>query len=146
MLRPDRSTTTGDRRDASPDRAAVGEALDAVLKDASASARQKLLLRFVVQEALAGRAANLKAYGIATAVLARGARFDPGTDPVVRTEMSALRRSLQHYYLTRGRAAPIRIVIPKGSYAPRFETSAARLPGPATSRFLELMRFMEWGH
>jgi adenylate cyclase len=143
MLRPVKSVVAAGSPPLDP--AAVSEALAGVLKEALTSSRQKQLLRYVVEEALAGRAANLKAYGIATAVLARGARFDPGTDPVVRTEMSALRRRLQHYYLTRGREAPIRIVIHKGSYVPRFEFAPPQV-GPATSRFLTLMRYMEWSH
>ena len=40
-----------------------------------------------------------------------------------------LRRDLEHYYLTDGRADPIRITIPKGRYVPAFEVWGQR-PAP----------------
>jgi TolB-like protein len=43
----------------------------------------------------------------------------------VRIEAGRLRRSLEHYYLTAGAGDAVRIVIPKGTYAPAFETVGA---------------------
>src|SRR5215472_3885837 len=91
-----------------------GEALAAALvrvlqwPDLHASERQRRLLTYLVEETRAGRAARLKAYNIATAVLGRNERFDPQIDPVVRIEVSYLRRCLERYYLTDGRSETLR--------------------------------------
>ena len=69
----------------------------------SASARNRRLLDYVVDETLAGRADRIKAYTLATVVFERGPDFDPQLDPVVRLEASRLRRALEHYYLTAGK-------------------------------------------
>jgi hypothetical protein len=82
--------------------------------------RLKSLLRFVVEETLAGRAERLKAYTIAVHVFGRDEDFDPQSDPVVRMEAGKLRRRLERYYLGAGGRDPIRIEIPKGTYAPTF--------------------------
>lgn len=79
------------------------------------------LLRFVVEETLAGRAERLKGGAIARAVFGRGDDFDPQTDPVVRVEARRLRRDLHSYYVTAGKQDPIIISIPKGGYIPHFE-------------------------
>lgn len=110
-----------------------------------ASERRKRFLRYIVDESLAGRADRLKGYSIATAVFERDESFDPQTDPVVRLEARRLRRALEHYYLTAGRDDPVRIEIPKGSYAPICErqvsasatsapTPPARASGPTDAR------------
>jgi adenylate cyclase len=75
----------------------------------------------VVDEALAGRASQLKGYTIALAVYGRKEGFDPQVDPIVRVEAGRLRRALEHYYLTAGKNDPVRIEIPKGSYVPTFQ-------------------------
>ncbi|CAO3380111.1 hypothetical protein [Azospirillum argentinense] len=96
-----------------------------------ASERNRRFLRYVVEECLDGRAPQIKAYCIAVSVFNREPSFDPQSDPIVRLEAGRLRRSLEHYYLTAGRDDPIRIVVPKGGYAPRFE----RMSGdPPTAR------------
>ncbi|TWA84711.1 TolB-like protein [Azospirillum brasilense] len=98
-----------------------------------ASDRNRRFLRYVVEECLEGRAQQIKAYCIAVSVFNREPSFDPQSDPIVRLEAGRLRRSLEHYYLTAGRSDPIRIVVPKGGYAPRFErVSDAPLPAPHT--------------
>src|SRR5690349_7043654 len=85
-----------------------------------ASVRNRRFLSYVVDETLEGRADRIKAYNIALAAFDRTEDFDPLTDPIVRIEASRLRRSLEHYYLTAGKVDPIRIDIPKGSYAATF--------------------------
>jgi TolB-like protein len=90
-----------------------------------ASERRKRFLRYIVDESLAGRGDRLKGYSIAIAVFDRDESFDPQTDPVVRLEARRLRRALDHYYLTAGRADPIRIEIPRGGYAPIYGPQAA---------------------
>jgi adenylate cyclase len=85
-----------------------------------ASKRLRTFLQFVVEEALAGRADRLKAYTIAIAALGRDPAFDPQNDPIVRMQAGRLRRRLDRYYLGAGRNDPVRIEIPKGTYAPTF--------------------------
>ena len=110
----------GDRL--SPSAEAVRQELERVLAspDFVASDRLKEFLRFVVEEALAGRGDRLHAYPIALEVLGRDASFDPQTDPVVRMEAGRLRRRLERYYFGAGQSDPVRIDIPKGGYAPTF--------------------------
>jgi TolB-like protein len=125
----------GDRL--SPSAEAVRGELERVLAspDFVASDRLKGFLRFVVEEALAGRSDRLQAYSIALAVLGRDASFDPQIDPVVRMEAGRLRRRLERYYLGAGRSDPVRIDIPKGGYAPTFggHPDEQRARGPLAS-------------
>jgi adenylate cyclase len=89
-------------------------------REFTASGRNRRFLSYVVEETLSGRGNRIKAYNIALAAFDRGADFDPLADPIVRIEAGRLRRSLEHYYLTAGKSDPIRIDIPKGSYAAVF--------------------------
>jgi TolB-like protein len=113
---------------AAVDRAAPGAAdicaqLDRILADPTlqASPRRRALLRFLVEESLAGRADRLKGFTVALAVFGRDETFDQQADPVVRLEARRLRRDLDSYYVAAGSHDPVRISIPKGGYAPHFE-------------------------
>ena len=86
-----------------------------------ASRRNRAFLRFIVEETLAGRCDQIKAYTIGTRVLQRDDAFDPQADPIVRIEASRLRRSLERYYLIAGQDDPVRIDIPKWGYVPSFQ-------------------------
>ena len=86
-----------------------------------ASGRNAKLLGYLIDQALAGRGDRIKAYDLAVSVLGREASFDAQADPIVRVEVGRLRRELDHYYLTDGRAEPFRIVIPKGRYVAVWE-------------------------
>lgn len=96
-------------------------------------------LTYVVEETLAGRAARLKAYNIATIALGRADSFDPSQDPIVRVEASRLRRALAAYYAGDGMNDPVKILMNAGSYQPCFETGAnpaeahAEMPGQSAS-------------
>ena len=94
-----------------------------------ASPRRRELLRFVVEETLAGRAGLLKGFTIALAVFGRKDDFDPQADPVVRVEVRRLRRDLDSYYVAAGSRDPLRITIPKGGYVPHFEWREQPSPG-----------------
>lgn len=94
-----------------------------------ASQRNRNFLRFVVEEALAGRGDRIKAYTIAVDVFGRGPEFDGMLDPVVRIEAGRLRQALAEYYAGAGQAERIRIGLPKGAYEPVFEIVDD--PGPA---------------
>lgn len=98
--------------------------------DFDATDRKHRFLRYIVDEALAGRGSRIKAYSIAVEVFGRDASFDPQTDPIVRVEAGHLRRALERYYLTAGQADPILISIPKGGYVPTFSLRNALSPAP----------------
>lgn len=116
-----------------PSPEAIREQLQRVLANAAfeAGERRRTFLRFVVDETLAGRAGRLKGITIALAVFERDETFDQQSDPVVRLEARRLRRDLDSYYSTAGRDDPIRISIPKGGYAPRFDWQARPAPEQA---------------
>jgi Tol biopolymer transport system component len=82
--------------------------------------RSRALLKFVVEQALDGHTDRLKEYTLGAEALGRGDSFDPRTDPIVRAEASRLRTRLEHYYASEGRADPVEIALPKGSYVPQF--------------------------
>ncbi|MBJ6373570.1 tetratricopeptide repeat protein [Sedimentitalea arenosa] len=107
-----------------PSTADIQAALERVLAspDFSASDQRRKFLRFVVEEAVAGRAQGLKGVVIAHEVFRRDTDFNSKSDPVVRLEARRLRRDLDSYYVGPGRDDPVRISIPKGGYAPEFET------------------------
>ncbi|MEX2741128.1 adenylate cyclase [Rhizobium mongolense] len=86
--------------------------------------RAAAFLRYVVEEALAGRGSRIKGYSIAIEVFGRNETFTQ-EDPVVRIEAGRLRRSLERYYLVGGRNDPVRIDVPKGGYVPSFSWNTA---------------------
>ena len=99
--------------------------------DFDASERNRRFLRYVVDEALAGRGGRVKAYAIGISVFGRSDDFDAQLDPIVRIEARRLRQSLERYYVLSGRNDALRITIPKGSYVPAFESvDCAPLPNP----------------
>ena len=82
--------------------------------------RSRALLKFVVEQAVNNQGERLKEYTLGAEALGRGESFDPRTDPIVRAEASRLRSRLDRYYATEGRADPVVILVPKGSYVPQF--------------------------
>ncbi|MBK8176078.1 MAG: hypothetical protein IPK66_12690 [Rhodospirillales bacterium] len=105
-----------------------------------ASPARRELLRFIVEETLAGRADQLKGFAIALAVFGRSDDFAPQSDPVVRVEARRLRRDLHSCYDTAGKRDPVVISIPKGGYVPHFACQDSDpqpmplLPGDARPR------------
>jgi serine/threonine-protein kinase len=91
----------------------------------SGSPRLREFLQFITEEALGGRAAQLKEYAVGTAVYRKGMSYDPRLDSTVRVEAAKLRSRLDRYYATSGRNDPVCISMPKGSYVPRFEIKTA---------------------
>lgn len=111
---------------------AVRETLERLLASETfgRSERARELLRYLVEQEQAGEADKLKGFSIAVDVFGRDAEFDSSTDAVVRVQAGRLRDLLQQYFETEGKAEPIRIVIPRGSYVPAYEWNAIRLPAP----------------
>ncbi|MGQ9688201.1 MAG: hypothetical protein ACUVXF_05355, partial [Desulfobaccales bacterium] len=75
---------------------------------------------------LAGAAAEIKGYTVATQVLGRKPDFDPNLDPIVRILAGRLRRALEQYYQGQGKDDAVVIEVPKGSYVPVFRPVAAQ--------------------
>lgn len=130
------ASSDGENRDAEQNRAEIIDQLERILRSREFQApdRGRRFLRYIVEEAVDGRAERLTAYNIAQAVFGRGADFDAQSDPVVRIEAGRIRRALERYYLVCGGGDPVHITIPKGHYAPRFERRAATqgaVNGPA---------------
>jgi len=92
--------------------------LDKLFRDTT---RMKRFLRYVVEETLEGRGDRLKGYVIGVEVFDRPDDFDPQADTIVRVQAGQLRRRLDLYYADRGNGSSVRILVPKGRYAPTFE-------------------------
>ncbi len=113
---------------------AIREQLSTILASAFFAHAERLgrFLKFVVEETLDGRADRLNQYLIAIDVFDRDETFDPAIDAIVRVEAGRLRSKLLEYYDELGRADPIRIELPKRSYAAnfqhRFESDHTRSP------------------
>ena len=84
--------------------------------------RLRRLLRFVVEQTLAGRAAELKEYSIAIAVFDKPDTFDPRLDAIVRVQMREMRVKLEAYYWAEGRDDNVVICCFAGTYVPVFQT------------------------
>lgn len=85
----------------------------------SRSPRHQHMLRYLVQELLAGRLANLREIHLGVHVFGRAsADFDPATDSIVRVEASRLRARLVRYYASEGAELRVMIELPVGSYVP----------------------------
>src|SRR5262245_58384518 len=91
-------------------------------------------LRFVVEEELRGKAAEINESLVGIEVFGRKPSYDPKQDSVVRTEAAKLRVRLFQYYAGEGAADPVVIELPKGGYTPVFRQSEAAGEGTAPSR------------
>lgn len=81
------------------------------------------LLRYLVEQSVAGNWSELKEYSVGVAVFERGTSFDPSTDTIVRAQARRLRNRLDTYYEQMGRTDAIRISVPKGHYAVEFQAA-----------------------
>ncbi len=104
------------------EKAAIRDQLRTVLASVLFAHAERLgrFLKFVVDETLDGRADRINQYAIALDVFDRDETFDPAIDAIVRVEAGRLRSKLLEYYDELGRHDPIRIELPKRSYAATF--------------------------
>jgi Tol biopolymer transport system component len=111
-------------------------ALERILasNEMSGSPRMAQLLRYLVEETIAGRGTRLKETVIGIDVFARQPSYDPKTDPVVRVEVRRLRSKLLEYYDGSGKTDPVRVELPKGSYQASFSQLAPVAATPARWR------------
>ncbi len=114
-----------------------------LLSPGFSSKRRAQLLRYLVEETLAGRQDQVTEYGIGLDVLQRPESFDPRVDSTVRSEMSRLRRSLAEYYEGVGAGDAVRFEFPGRGYAPVFATGAGK--SSATPAARQDPRMMVWG-
>ncbi|WP_332116204.1 TPR end-of-group domain-containing protein [Azorhizobium caulinodans] len=101
---------------------AVREQLERIERSGQFAGSDKLavLLRHLVEEVLAGRAAGLKEGPIGNAIYAREPAYDPRFDSTVRVEARRLRRKLAAYYAEPSPQDRVRIDLPTGTYVPLF--------------------------
>ncbi|MEP7208655.1 MAG: tetratricopeptide repeat protein [Casimicrobiaceae bacterium] len=111
-----------------PPVAVVEEELDRLFDSAALrrAPSHMRLLRYLVERRLAGDEAALRETSIALEVFRRDpATYDPQTDPIVRVTIGRLRGRLAAHYAHYDAPPKIRIVLPKGRYAPEFVTGDA---------------------
>jgi len=104
----------------STDFTGIREQLDRILSsdEFASSPRLCVFLDYVVQEKIAGRGSELKAYSIATRAYGKPASFKT-RDPYIRNIARAVRTAIEKYYLKDGSIDSIIIDIPIGRYEPR---------------------------
>lgn len=102
-------------------RQALGELLAA--PQFARSPKMVRLLRYLVEQKLAGRADGCKEIVIAAEVYGKAADYDPSVDSLVRVEMSRLRGKLRAHYEGAGAAAGVVFEIPSGSYEPHWRAA-----------------------
>ena len=109
------------------ERDAVREQLDRLLASHlfSNSKRYPCLLKYIVEETLAGRGSLLKERTLGVEVFGREPGYDTNLDPVVRTSAARVRQRAAQYYQEENRESEIRIELLPGSYVPLFHHPAA---------------------
>ena len=96
------------------------------------------LLRYLVEHRVAGDETALRETSIALEVFRRDpSTYDPRTDPIVRVTIGRLRERLESHYAHFDAPPKLRIVLPKGSYAPDFVPQRGALAASAGVAVLE---------
>ena len=103
------------------------------------SKRSCTFLSYVVEETLAGRAAQIKERNIGVDVFGKDVAFDPQEESLVRVCAGEVRRRLSRAY-TSDTAGDVRVELPVGSYCPVFHVlapgiaiDASESPAPLSS-------------
>ena len=95
-------------------------------KSFATSERLVRFLEFSCEQVLAGKGSELKEQVLALEVFGRDPSYDPRTNSLVRVTALKLRSKLIEYYSGEGAHEPVRIELPKGSYAPVFHIAPER--------------------
>lgn len=81
-------------------------------------------LDYVVRQALRGDLASLKERTLGVEIFNRATNYDTNSDPVVRAVAGEVRKKIAQYY-QESKPGLSHIVLPVGTYIPRFEVQAA---------------------
>ncbi len=105
----------------------VQEALSEILKSAPfrTSKQSQQLLKYIVDQTLAGHLEHLKERIIGAEVFGRPPDYDTNDDPIVRARAAEVRKRLAQYYVGEGNGCATRIEISPGSYHASFSDSSA---------------------
>jgi hypothetical protein len=87
----------------------------------SNSKRYPAMLKYIVENTLAGQSDHLKERTIGVEVFDRPPTYDTNSDTVVRYTAGEVRKRLLLYYSESGRNSAVRISLPAGSYIPEFK-------------------------
>lgn len=86
------------------------------------------LLRYLVNETVAGRASTLKSFIVAVDALGRKADFDSASDSSARVQMGRLRKSLEGYYAEHPPTDGLCLYLLPGSYIVRLDPREVAYP------------------
>ena len=103
------------------------------------SPRSQELLRYLSDCSLKDPAASITEHQVGVALFGWRQDLDPGSDTIVRVQVSQLRKKLEHYFVTDGRDEPTVIHIPRGSYAPAFDLREHALQEAESPHILPLV-------
>jgi hypothetical protein len=90
----------------------------------ASSKRYPQLLRYIVEQTLAGNEDDLKERTLGVEVFHRPPDYDTNLDPVVRLCAAEVRKRLAQYYQSPAHAGELRIELNPGSYIPVFSQPA----------------------
>ncbi len=94
------------------------------------SARLRELLYYLCERAQADPDHVIHEGDIGAEVFGRQPGYDTAQDPLVRVQVSQLRKRLQQHFETEGKSEPVLIEIPRGAYTPVFPRRVAEpMPG-----------------
>ena len=112
------------------ERQLVRSQLEKIVSDGrfAASQRYPPLLRYIVEQTLAGNEDNLKERTLGVEVFHRPPDYDTNLDPVVRLCAAEVRKRLAQYYQSPAHAGELRIELNPGSYVPVFSQPAPDAP------------------
>jgi hypothetical protein len=112
------------------ERQLVRSQLEKIVSDGrfAASKRYPCLLRYIVEQTLAGNEDNLKERTLGVEVFHRPPDYDTNLDPVVRLCAAEVRKRLAQYYQSPAHRGEPRIELNPGSYVPVFSQPASDAP------------------
>ncbi len=106
----------------------IQETLEEILASTPfrSSRQSQELLRYIVDNSLAGHTEALKERLIGVEVFGRSPDYDTNNDPIVRARVSEVRKRLALYYQA-GHSKTVRITVPHGSFKAVFERTEESL-------------------
>ena len=120
----------------------VRSQLERIVNDGrfTSSKRYPQLLRYIVEQTLAGNEDDLKERTLGVEVFHRTPDYDTNLDPVVRLCAAEVRKRLAQYYQSPSHAGELRIELNPGSYVPVFSqpplaaSTFELIPGEVSSK------------